>query len=448
MLKRRMTIAAILAAGIALTGSASFAGDVEPLTTVRVANLLAKPVGVTHAPGDYTRLYIIEKRGKIKILNIATGVVSVTPFLDIDSIVGGSGSTNSEQGLLGIAFHPDWQNNRFVYVNYTNNSGNTVVARYTATSPDLANPSTAFTIISYNQPFANHNGGWIGFAPNNGYLYISTGDGGSANDPGNRGQDITNQRLGKMLRLDVDGDTPYAIPPGNPFVDITGDDEIWAYGLRNPWRCSFDRMNGDLYIADVGQNAREEINHQRGVAPGGTNYGWRCYEGNNAFILGGCSPASTMTFPFHEYTHSTGFSITGGYNYRGCDIPTLTNTYFFADYATERIWSMNGGGGTANFTERTSELDPPGSNIDQIASFGEDMRGELYIVDQVGEIFRITPVTPTIKRSDFNCDGTVGFTELLQILALWGPCDGCLEDLDGDHAIGFNDLVKLLAEWG
>ena len=448
-------------AQVSLTGGDTTAGEgIEALTTVRVAGNLDHLTFVTYAPGDYTRLFIVEKQGRIKVLNLKTGVVNATLFLDIDALVGGGLSTNDERGLLGLAFHPDYQNNGYFYVDYTNNVGTTTVARYSVSDdPEVADPGSALILLTIFQPFSNHNGGWIGFGPNDGFLYISTGDGGSAGDPGNRAQDITNQLLGKMLRIDVDGnDGPggnYGIPAGNPFVGITGDDEIWAYGLRNPWRSSFDRATGDLYIADVGQNAWEEIDFQPADSTGGENYGWRCYEGDHTFNTGGCPPAKTMVFPIHEYSHALGRSLTGGYVYRGCAIPTLDGTYFFADYVFTRLWSFTyEGQNNPTVTSRIAELSPSsdGFSINQISSFGEDARGELYIVDQgsgfSGQVFKIVPVKPTISPADLDCDGAVGVKDLLILLGTWGPCDGCLADLDGDHSVGVKDLLSLLGEWG
>lgn len=442
-------------------GAATAAGTgIEAMTTVRVAGNLDHLTFVTYAPGDYTRLFIVEKQGRIKVLNLKTGVLNATLFLDIDALVGGGLSTNDERGLLGLAFHPDYQNNGYFYVDYTNNVGTTTVARYSVSNdPEVADPGSALILLTIFQPFSNHNGGWIGFGPNDGFLYISTGDGGSAGDPGNRAQDITNQLLGKMLRIDVDGnDGPggnYGIPAGNPFVGITGDDEIWAYGLRNPWRSSFDRATGDLYIADVGQNAWEEIDFQPADSTGGENYGWRCYEGDHTFNTGGCPPAKTMVFPIHEYSHALGRSLTGGYVYRGCAIPTLDGTYFFADYVFTRLWSFTyEGKNNPTVTSRIAELSPSsdGFSINQISSFGEDARGELYIVDQgsgfSGQVFKIVPVKPTISPADLDCSGDVGVKDLLILLGTWGPCDGCLADLDGDHSVGVKDLLSLLGSWG
>ncbi|MBZ0172726.1 MAG: PQQ-dependent sugar dehydrogenase, partial [Phycisphaerales bacterium] len=286
-----------------------------------------------------------------------------------------------------------------------------------------------------DQPFSNHNGGWIGFGPD-GYLYIGMGDGGSANDPGNRAQDITDQLLGKMLRLDVDGDDfpgdatrNYAIPPSNPFVGVTGDDEIWAYGLRNPWRNAFDRATGDFWMGDVGQNAIEEIDFQPANSNGGENYGWRCYEGNNPFITGGCAPANTMVFPIHTYTHSSGCSVSGGEVYRGCAIPELDGTYFFADYCTARVWSLKYDGvNVTDFEDRTFEL-AAGSGI---SSFGLDAYGEMYICNLGGQVRRIVRTDGLIEDCDEN-----GVEDACQIAAGNPPACGCN---DADIAEPYNVL--------
>ncbi len=441
-------------------------GGVVPLTTERVASALLRPVFATHAPGDANRLYIVEQRGVILVLDLTSG--GVTTFLNIDALVIGPTSSFDERGLLGLAFHPDFQdfkNNGFFYVNYTNNSSDTVVARYRAFNPDDADETSASTLLTIDQPQTNHNGGWLGFGPNDGYLYIATGDGGNLCDTGaghsvgGNAQDITANLLGKMLRIDVDGGPPYGIPSDNPFVGVSGDDEIWAYGLRNPWRPSFDRLTGDLWIADVGQDVIEEINFQPFDSTGRENYGWRCFEGNSCSSISGCPTdpcncsSTGLTFPIHTYTHGSGISTTGGYVYRGCAIPSLRGHYFFADFGVNHIWSFQYNGSTiSNFVERTSELSPSseGFIVNQVSSFGEDAEGEVYIVDRGsgadGQVFKIVPETPA-PVADFNCDGVVNIEDLIELLSRWGKCAGCPQDLDGDGSVSITDLIQLLAQW-
>ena len=430
------------------------------LTTERVASGLARPVVVTAPPGDFDRVFIVEQRsgstGRIRILQLADNTLLPTPFLSIPGL-----ATGSEQGLLGLAFHPNYAANGYFYVNYTISGGTTYIRRYQVSGldPDIADASSGFTILSVSQPFSNHNGGWLDFGPD-GYLYIGLGDGGSAGDPGNRAQDITSQFLGKMLRIDVDGDdfpadagANYAIPPGNPFVGLTGDDEIWAYGLRNPWRCSFDRETGDLYIGDVGQNAWEEIDFQSAASAGGENYGWRCYEGNAPYSTGGCAAPSSMVFPIHVYSHSQGCSVTGGYVYRGAKIWDLRGTYFFADYCSNKIWTFRyDGASQTDFRDRTAQLAPGGGlSIGGISSFGEDAKGELYICDlSGGEVFKVVPSGPVV--GDMNGDGAINAFDIDPfVLALADPvaygeqfvgidpdvtgdinCDGALNAFDID----------------
>jgi len=369
------------------------------MMVTRVATGLSQPVFASNAPGDPTRMFIVEQgtgsTANIRIFNQGGGV-NATPFLTVSGL-----STGGERGLLGMAFHPDYQTNGRFYVNFTNTAGNTVVREYTRQSATIADPLSARQIISITQPFSNHNGGWLGFGPDN-YMYIGMGDGGSANDPGNNAQNL-DSLLGKMLRVDVNGDDfggdatrNYANPASNPFVGITGADEIWAYGLRNPWRNSFDRLTGDLYIADVGQGAREEINVQRANSLGGENYGWKVREGT----LG--PPLSGAIDPIYNYTHGSGnlqgFSVTGGYVYRG-PIADLNGHYFFADYVTDRIWSMKWDGsdpatfnGTnyTDFIDWTNILVTDFGSITDISSFAEDSLGNLYILDRNGEMFMIS----------------------------------------------------------
>ncbi len=381
-----------------------------PLTTIRIASGLSFPVFVTHAPGDFKRLFIVEQRGKIKIRK--NGAVMPTPFLDVDPI---SSSTN-ERGLLGLAFHPDYPNNGRFFVFYTDNVGTIVVARYVVSGdPDVADPQGT-VVLTIPHPLTNHNGGWIGFGLD-GFLRIAVGDGGwtqiSNPDPSNNAQTTTSSLLGKILRIDVDGDDfpgdanrNYAIPPDNPFIGITGDDEIWAYGLRNPWRCAFDSLSGDFYIGDVGHSDWEEINFEPAASGGGRNYGWKCMEGTHCSGYGGCScDDESLVPPIHEYEHAisgVAYAVTGGEVYRGCAIPDLTGAYFFADYYRETIWSLLDPEGTPSITNRTMELVPAIGNIDAISSFGVDAAREVYVCDhQGGEVFKIVPdVAMAIADSD------------------------------------------------
>ncbi len=372
-----------------------------PLTTVRVAQGLSMPLFVATPPGDTTRIFIVEQRGpdargRIKILK--SGTILATPFLTTGTLAQGT-----EQGLLGLAFAPDYATSGRLYIDYTDSLGNTQVVRHTVSgNPDIANPAGT-VILAINQPYANHNGGWLGFGPD-GYLYVSTGDGGSGGDPEDRAQNI-DSLLGKMLRLDVSGSS-YTIPPGNPFAGTTpGRDEIWAFGLRNPWRPSFDRQTGDLVIADVGQSAREEIDFAPAGTAGGVNYGWRCFEGNLPYTSSSTTPCGTCAapgctvFPAYDYDHTLGrCSITGGYVYRGCAIPDLCGQYFFGDYCGRQIYTGRFQNGLlAGVRDRTAELAPSGAAIGNITSFGQDARGELYIIDQGGQVFKIVAKAPVLE---------------------------------------------------
>lgn len=369
------------------------------LGSVRVASGLASPVHLTAPPLDPSRLFVVEQVGRIRV--IRNGTLLATPFLAIEGEVG---SVGNEQGLLGLAFHPEYETNGRFFVNYTNNSGDTVIARYAVSGdPDAADEDSEQILLTIAQPFSNHNGGQLAFGAD-GFLYVGMGDGGSANDPLEAGQD-DGTLLGKLLRLDVDVETApfYAVPPTNP--DAGAGDPlglIWAKGLRNPWRFSFDRANGDLYIGDVGQGTREEIDYRAGSSSGGENYGWNVFEGNLCFDpepdFMDCPldpPATGFTMPVVDYTHAEGCSVTGGFAYRGCAMPDLHGTYFYADFCTEFIRTFTVVGGAAqDAADRTADLAPgSGLSIDAITSFGEDARGEMYIVDRGGEVYRIVPGT-------------------------------------------------------
>jgi len=353
-------------------------GNSGRLALELAASGLSDPVHLTAPAGD-ARLFIVEQAGTIRI--VKNGQLLGRPFLDITAKVGSGG----ERGLLGLAFHPSYAANRYFYVNYTDRNGDTHVDRFTATTadPDSADPASAKPILFIAQPYSNHNGGLVLFGPD-GKLYIGMGDGGSGGDPENRAQD-PDSLLGKLLRIDVDAGDPYATPPDNPYGAGGGRGEIWAIGLRNPWRFAFDQATGLLYVGDVGQNAWEEVD----VVPagqGGLNYGWRMMEGAHCYIAPGCSTTG-LVLPAVEYDHSNGCSVIGGAVYRGTRSPALVGQYFYSDYCSGWISSFTYGGGTV--TQRTNwTLDVNPGNV---LSFGEDASGELYVLAANGRVYRITP---------------------------------------------------------
>lgn len=336
------------------------------------------PVHIAHAGDASGRLFVVEQRGRIRI--IKGGLTLNTAFLDITGRV----SCCGERGLLSVALSPDYASKNYFYVNYTDLSGNTVIARYrVTTNSDSADPDSEEIILTINQPFANHNGGQLAFGPD-GYLYIGMGDGGSSGDPFNNAQN-PGTLLGKMLRIDVEsGASPYSIPAGNPYRSSPGfRGEIWALGLRNPWRFSFDRQTGDLYIADVGQNLYEEVDVQPVSSSGGQNYGWNIMEGLHCYNSIICIQ-SGLTLPVIEYDHSQGCSITGGMVYRGSSYPRMQGIYFYADYCSGRIWGLKHDGVA---WRNNLFMDTPYA----IASFGEDETGNVYLTDHTnGTIYLIT----------------------------------------------------------
>lgn len=367
-------------------------GTICNLKAKRVA-VATQPSFVGAPPGDTTRLFITELPGTIRILDLTSGNVLATPFLDIQSLV----RTGGEDGLFSMAFHPNYVVNGKFYVNYTTeaNPRRTRIVEYTVSgNPNVADSGSAVILREFNQPFSNHNGGQIQFG-HDGKLYIATGDGGSQGDPNNEAQNDASL-LGKMLRLDVDNPPTY-VPADNPGGSWLP--EVWAKGFRNPWRFSFDRLNGNMYVGDVGQSVWEEIDFQPASSTGGENYGWRCYEGNATYNTTGCGPAGNYTFPIHTVNHADSgtISITGGYVYRGCDIPGLSGTYFFADYGGDYIRTFRYNGTTVSeLTDRTADITPDLGAISGIVSFGEDADGELYIVCVTGNIYRIECDIPVI----------------------------------------------------
>ena len=397
-----------------------------------ITSEVTNPVDIANSgvAGD-GRLFVVEWAGRIRIID-AGGTLLPTPFLDIDSEVA--------EGMLGMAFHPDYATNGYFYVIYnhedTNNVSTTRLARYSVDGSDanLADPGSAFLILSYEQPIFDHSGGSLHFGPD-GYLYISTGDAGSGSVVQANAQ-ATDVLLGKMLRIDVDGSSGsaadcsltgnFTIPAGNPFLGVAGFcDEIWALGLRNPWRFSFDRSTGEMWIADVGQNEREEINLEPEAGPGGSNYGWRCYEGSLPFDTDGCNSADAYTFPVYEYNHENGrCSITGGYVYRGVAFPSLQGHYFFGDFCSNEIWSLIDSQRGLTVTTWTVQSTAP---LGAIVTFGEDINGEVYLGDFHGRIFRLKPAGPlaatlsaaTVRSEERTAPVTAAVFLALSLVTIW-----------------------------
>ena len=375
------------------------------ILATRVAADLTQPLFAGAPPGDTGRLFIVQQTGQIKILDLTTGQVLPTPFLDV------SASTLSdvfgERGLLGLAFDPDFASNGFFYINRINLAGDTEILRYHASAnPNVADPASVTPVIIIDQPdFPNHKAGWLGFGPD-GYLYAALGDGGGdGGSGGGNGQNI-DTLLGKILRLDVHGDdfpdpnTNYAVPPNNPFVGVAGADEIFAYGLRNPWRPSFDRATGDFYIADVGQASWEEID----IGQIGANYGWKVFEGPDPYA-GGTPTGGSAVAPIYAYPHAPAavpsYSITGGYIYRGAG-EALQGQYFFADFVQGTVFTLRYDTMSSSWvaTEQTAQIVPDFGVVNGPSSFGEDARGNLYLVDFYGEVFRLTPVGASADQAD------------------------------------------------
>lgn len=414
----------------------SQAQSVSSLAAVRVASGLTQPLYVTAPPGDFGRLFIVQQNGVIRILNLANGVLGATPFLTLSGL-----QVNGEQGLLGMAFDPNYASNGKFYLNFVVpggafGNGVTHVSQFSVTSnPNVADPHSEKILLTFDHPEGNHNGGWIGFSPranDDNNLYIATGDGGAANDsgtghiePGGNAQSRATL-LGKILRIHINSAAGTAsIPPDNPFAGVSGArPEIWLYGLRNPFRNSFDRVGGNFFIGDVGQSTREEVDVQKSSNPGGgENYGWRVREGlvQNPAYPGVATPAGAVN-PILDYPRSVGRTVIGGYVYRGQQIPQLRGTYVFADFAGPqpepspnpnrgRIFSVNYNGSVAsNFQNLTARLFPSrtgGFALNSVSSLGEDGSGELYITDLVGGgVFKIVPFATSAAKADFNGDGS------------------------------------------
>lgn len=393
MIRRSLIMVGLrsLFAGLLPLGGFVFEAMAQPAVSLVPFTTVDKPVDIAHA-GD-GRLFVVDQDGEIRVVQ-SDGSVEPVPFLDIRSRVKSGG----ERGLLGLAFHPDYASNGTFFVNYTRDpnplvsgeagEGDTQISRFSRIggfASNVADPASELPILEIAQPFSNHNAGDLAFGPD-GYLWIAMGDGGAGGDPINAGQNPSTL-LGKMLRIDVDGGSPYAIPTDNPFVGAGPPlDEIWAFGLRNPFRFSFDRLTGDLWIADVGQGAWEEVDFEPAGTLGGRNYGWRCYEGPAPYNTTGCGPISNYTFPIHAYNHGGGrCSITGGFVYRGASFAALLGGhYFFADFCSGDLYSLTPSGCPGEFTLQTH-----GSLLSSPSTFGEGANGELYVASLGGTIYRI-----------------------------------------------------------
>jgi len=396
-LVRSTIVTASLSGPIFLFSAASWGAvtiKAEPVVTG-----LSSPVDITHAGDGSGRLFITLQGGRVVIFD---GVQILSPpFLDINSLV----SSGGERGLLGAAFHPNYVGNGFFYVSYTDTAGDSVIARYSVSlDPNRADPTSGVILLTIPQPFSNHNGGQLHFGPD-GYLYIGIGDGGSGGDPQNNGQDL-GTLLGKILRIDVDSGFPFTVPPDNPFVGVVGArEEIWSFGLRNPWRFSFDRLTGDMFIGDVGQNSWEEVDFQPANSTGGENYGWRVMEGNSCFNPAINCNNGTLTLPILVYDHSVGCSVTGGYLYRGSKNPNLNGLYLYGDFCSGLIWGAqeDGLGGW----NTTVLLDTNFS----ISTFGEDESGEIYFAHLSatdGTIYQVVQSTSSTNSASASSGGGGG----------------------------------------
>ena len=377
---KRRSIALSLAAlgGTLAVAAPAVAAEQHQGPTIQLARVasVGDALYVTGAPGQANRLYVVQQSGRVVIYD--RGRKRAAPFLNVSGLI----SSGGERGLLGFAFHPQYKRNGRFFVNYTDRAGNTRVVEYRRRNANRANPRSARVLMRINQPASNHNGGHLAFGPD-GFLYIGTGDGGGAGDPVRAGQNRASL-LGKLLRIDVNGRTArrgYRIPSSNPFRGGAAP-EVYHYGLRNPWRFSFDRRRGDLWIGDVGQNAIEEISFRRAGTPGGANFGWNAFEGRQRF--GGTLRGGRHVPPVAQYSHAQGCSITGGYVYRGNRVRSLRGRYVAADFCTGRVWSMLAGPRPRGFTEITGRLN---RRLGSVTSFGEGSNGDLYVISG-GTLYR------------------------------------------------------------
>ncbi len=450
----------------AALGFATSPACAQTLATTSVATGLTKPMQVAFAAGDESRLYVIEQRGIVKL--IKNGVLQTTAFLNIDSVV----PEQTYSGLLGIAFHPNYATNGRFFLFHTTGATAAItvwLAEYTrsAANPDLADSTSRRVMFKLATPSTQgyHLGGSPMFGPD-GLLYLPLGDGGYTGDPqgGTRSQSLS-FLWGKVLRIDIDGDdfpadpeANYRIPAGNPYAGGTAtDDAIFARGFRNPFRCSFDRATGVMWIGDVGGTVREEIDTLNPLVDATKNYGWNCVEGTLCTSNSNCScPSTTLTAPIYDYTHTVGLCITGGSIYRGCAMPWLAGQYLYADYQNNKAWRMSFATGSPVATDVTTQLAP----VSGIVCIGEDARGELYVVNHVsGTIRKITsnPLPPDgdgdgipngceLRIADIDNNGIVNAADLSVMLAAWGLAGPT--DLNGDERTDSVDLAIMLADWG
>jgi glucose/arabinose dehydrogenase len=369
----------------------------------KIVDGVHKPITLT-APPDDPRLFFIEMDGRIRIVD--DGTLLPTPFLDVSHLLEYDGLF---RGLLGLTFHPDYAKNGYFFVNYTMAGGDTRVSRFSVSSdPDVADAASESVILTVDQPGTDHNGGYLAFGPDDGHLYVALGDGGYGSDHHENAQDPS-QLLGKILRLDVDVASGYAIPPDNPFVGVPGyREEIWAVGLRSPWGMTFDRETHDLWLADVGLKSYEEVNFQPASSPGGENYGWSRMEADDCYVPPTDCDDGTLTHPVHDYPHGPGCSVNGGFVYRGTQVPELYGCYFFSDWCTSDIWTFKYDGSTlTELTNRADELGPPpGDSFTFLVGFGQDAEGELYVIDwhwngeNLGQIFKIVSDAVDVPGDD------------------------------------------------
>ena len=424
----------------------------DTIVLTRIAGGLDRPIFVTYAPGDRSRVFIIEKPGRIRV--VENGTLLATPFLDISGPVNDGGN---EQGLFSMAFDPDYQENGIFYVDYTGGSGAgySVVARYHVTAnPNVADPNSAQTVLTQTQPYTNHNGGQINFGPD-GYLYIGFGDGGSGGDPLNSGQRLDTW-LGKILRIDVSTALTYTVPPDNPFVGVSAAlPEIWDQGLRNPWRWSFDQLTGDMWIGDVGQSAWEEVDLEPAGGAGGINYGWNCREGAHNYNWTAQCNGVTLVDPVYEYSHSDGYSITGGYVYRGSPNSPWFGKYFFWDYGrAQQIRTLDYNGLAWVRTDHTPSTGP--YTLTRPTSLGEDFYGNLYVADDNytdpngGEVYRLelAPASCVAGNFDVNGDGVVSTVDIQLVARDWYRSDYDPDfDVNCDGVVDILDIQATAAAW-